>query len=60
MKSENRFTCIRSTASFASLSKKSGGKSREGGMDCPYPRGSQATIVNSFLFMDLSCGPKSV
>lgn len=43
-------TFIKSTASFASLSKKSRGKSRSGGLDSPYPRGSQATNVKRFLF----------
>lgn len=43
-------TFIKSIASFASLSKKSRGKSRSGGLDCPYPRGSQATTVKRFLF----------
>ena len=43
-------TFIKSTASFASLSKKSRGKSRSGGLEYPYPRGSQATNVKRFLF----------
>lgn len=55
-----RLTFIKSTASFASLSKKSSGKSRSGGLDCPYPRGSQATTVKRFLFRFWSCGAKSV
>lgn len=53
-------TFIKSIASFASLSKKSRGKSRSGGLDCPYPRGSQATTVKHFLFRLWSCGAKSV
>lgn len=53
-------TFIRSTASLASLSKKSGGKSLSGGRERPYPRGSQPTTVKRSLFRDFSWGPKSL
>lgn len=53
-------TCIKSTASLASLWKKSGGKSLSGGRERPYPRGSNATSVNRRLSSCSSWGAKSV
>ena len=49
---------INSAASSASLWKKVLGKSLHGGIDAPYPLGSNATTVN-LLERPSSCGPKS-